>query len=540
MDTALKKRNGVHYTPPRLAQFLAEQTVRFLELTGREIIVLDPACGDGELLESLLRAWPSATGRVRVMGFDSDAGAIDETYQRLKSYDIEIEQADFLRCALNRQYDVVIANPPYVRTQVLGGNRAQQLAAEFGLSGRVDLYQAFTARICQVLKPGGVMGLLTSNRFLTTKTGAAMRRLLREHFSLKAIFDLGDTKLFEAAVLPAVLIAVKNPCQKKGGCEFTRVYVESASASAAFPGDAAAAILEAVSDGKSELVETCRGRFKIERGRLPTSNDKNIWSLVNEDSLSWLAKIRSKRSHSFGELAEIKVGIKTTADGVFIRDNWNAISSEQRPETQLIRPLITHHAAARWSIERTTKSVLYPYDLTKAKRTVVNADEYPKSFRYLESYRERLESRKYVTDSGRSWYEIWVPHQPVDWARPKIVWPDISEEPRFFLDNSGAIVNGDCYWIKLRSGVDPEWLYLILAVANSSVATNFYDTVFHNKLYAGRRRFMTQYVKEFPLPEIDSQIGKRIVALVRQQVERPTAPREQTIETLVLEAFGLQ
>ena len=74
------------------------------------------------------------------------------------------------------------------------------------------------------------------------------------------------------------------------------------------------------------------------------------------------------------------------------------------------------------------------------------------------------------------------------------------------MDQSGAVVNGDCYWSKLRLDVDPDWLYLMLAVANSEVATTYYDTVFHNKLYAGRRRFMTQYVKEFPLPKLDSKI----------------------------------
>ena len=45
---------------------------------------------------------------------------------------------------------------------------------------------------------------------------------------------------------------------------------------------------------------------------------------------------------------------------------------------------------------------------------------------------------------------------------------------------------------------------LLLAVANSSFITKFYDIAFHNKLYAGRRRFMTQYVKKF-LPHVKFQ-----------------------------------
>ena len=92
--------------------------------------------------------------------------------------------------------DVVIANPPYVRTQVLGAKQAQALAKRFGLSGRIDLYQAFTRAMADVLRTGGVLGLLTSNRFLTTKSGAALRHILRTEFKLTSVFDLGDTKLF--------------------------------------------------------------------------------------------------------------------------------------------------------------------------------------------------------------------------------------------------------------------------------------------------------------------------------------------------------
>ena len=67
---------------------------------------------------------------------------------------------------------MVIANPPYVRTQVMGAKKAQALARQFGLTGRVDLSYAFAMGMTAVLKPNGVLGLLTSNRFLTIKSGA--------------------------------------------------------------------------------------------------------------------------------------------------------------------------------------------------------------------------------------------------------------------------------------------------------------------------------------------------------------------------------
>ena len=107
------------------------------------------------------------------------------------------ENCDFLSFnSRSKTYDIVVANPPFVRTQVLGGKRAKVLADKFNLSGRVDLYQVFTAQIARVLKVNGIMGLIVPNRFLTTKSGRTMRQLLANQFTIDSIFDLGDTRLF--------------------------------------------------------------------------------------------------------------------------------------------------------------------------------------------------------------------------------------------------------------------------------------------------------------------------------------------------------
>ena len=557
MNATLKKQHGIHYTPPELARFLARQAADCfltanngsLVSTQDRISVLDPACGDGELLASLIqtlrrsKSIASSGLPIDVIGFETDSAAAASTRARLARFEqvsVEISDQDFLVKKLGgRRFDCVIANPPYVRTQVLGGATAKRLAQKFDLTGRVDLYQAFMVAIIELLRPGGALGLLTSNRFLTVRSGQAVRRLLRTHFDLQHIFDLGDTRLFDAAVLPVVLSAVKrepNQVAKPVTPTYTRIY-RAAAEDGNTKSNPKLTLLEAVEDpALTGAVETCEGSFLIERGQLVAENEDSVWSLGNSTTRRWLQQVRSQQTHRFGDLAEIKVGIKTTADAVFIREDWGACIPA--PESELILPLITHHDAQRWTINTPQKRVLYPYDFGESKRMPVNLSDFPAARDYLELHRQRLEGRRYVVDSRRKWYEIWVPHQPAQWANPKLVWPDISEEPRFFLDRSGAIVNGDCYWIKLREGVDSDWLYLMLAVANSSLATRFYDTVFHNKLYAGRRRYMTQYVNEFPLPDLESEIGTEIVGQVKQLVRKPSRKIESQVENLVSKAFG--
>ncbi len=565
MAVSAGKQHGVHYTPAKLACFLAHQiglqakSMPELVCSAKNPLrVLDPACGDGELLIALINALPCPAQHLAVTGFELDPFAADKARDRLELsgvQSIDIVTADFLQPEsvepAMSNIDIVIANPPYVRTQVLGGLQAQALARRFGLTGRVDLYHAFSIAMGQILRPGGVLGLLTSNRFLTVKSGAKLRARLVQDFSIQEIFDLGDTKLFSAAVLPVIVVAVKRggfaPTDSDSGSQkanFRRVYLAEGATTSMEISRSPDSILEVLSQGElGGAVHTSEGKFVIERGHLLQQEHESVWSLSNAATRDWLKQVSSRSGARFGELAEIKVGIKTTADAVFIRDDWDSLPINLLPEPELLRPLLTHHVARSWSAVQpatgTEKKVLYPYQTGVKGRLPIDLADFPAAAAYLNLHYNRLAGRQYVSDAGRSWYEIWVPQQPSKWQLPKIVWPDISTAPRFFLDHSGAIVNGDCYWMRLREGVDPDWLYLMLAVANSSIATTFYDTVFHNKLYSGRRRFMSQYVQEFPLPELHSPVGRSIVHLAQQLVQHSTKAKLEKLELLVRTSFGL-
>lgn len=549
------KTNGVHYTPPELAGFLAEVTAAAAGNVRGSLRVLDPACGDGGLLAALAQAVPASLRRCMMLeGFETDAGALRKASASLPLLGVEsvmLHHRDFLseggrgRLAEPRglfdedvqPYDVVIANPPYVRTQVMGAKKAQALAKQFGLTGRVDLYQAFAIGMMVVLKPGGILGLLTSNRFLTIRSGASLRTMFAAHFDVEAIYDLGDTKLFPAAVLPAIIVARKGKTAAKSPGAFHRIYEHRNGT-----GEAAAvreSILSALRDpALSGVVKTPAGAFHIQRGQLAVQAEG--WSLANAETRGWLETMQQKQVATFGDLARVRVGIKSTADEVFVREDWESLPDGMQPEAKLLRPLLTHREAERWVAKPAQTRVVYPHAVEAGKRRAVDLAQFPKAAAYFEKHRARLTRREYVIAGGRQWYELWVPHHPEDWARPKIAYPDIAELPRFFFDTSGAIIQGDCYWITLNDGMEPDWLLLMLAVANSTFITKYYDAVFHNKLYAGRRRFMTQYVEKFPLPDL--QASRQVVAEVSKvlQVGRATEATERKLNRLVWEAFGLR
>jgi hypothetical protein len=207
--------------------------------------------------------------------------------------------------------------------------------------------------------------------------------------------------------------------------------------------------------------------------------------------------------------------------------------------------LTTHHIGRRFKPLPSSRPrfILYPHEIADGRRRAVDLSRFPASKNYLEAHRATLEARSYVREAGRHWYEIWVPQNPAAWNSPKLVFRDISRQPMFWVDLSGSVVNGDCYWV-LSETHGEDLLWLAAAVGNSTFAETYYDTRFPNKLYAGRRRFITQYVETFPLPDPSQERSKLIITKAKQLFQSVGTPQADAdaieLEALVHEAFGLR
>ena len=556
-----EKATGATYTPKNLADFVAEKIIEALETfpVDRPLRVLDPAVGNGELLVSLLKELrKQCVSNIEVYGFELDHNALDFSTSRITklfpTLPVIFEAQNFLQYVLSNfgvegvgdlfrtktpeAFDIIIANPPYVRTQIIGAQKAQVLAKQFGLSGRVDLYYAFIIAMAQVLKPKGIAGIITSNRFMTTRSGSNVRRALQQCFNLRHIWDLGDTKLFNAAVLPAVILAEGRNEHRLGPPEFTSIYETDQT-----PLEHAITPIHALSC--NGVVQTKDGRrFQVQHGQLNTSGASDgVWRVATEAADKWLETVNEHTWCTFRDIGKIRVGVKTCADKIFIRSDWHDLPENERPE--LLKTIITHHIARHFkalSLER-PKQILYPHKAVGGRRLVVDLSRYPHSRAYLERNRDILEGRKYVTEAGRKWYEIWVPQDPSAWDHTKLVFRDIAEVPTFWIDKNGAVVNGDCYWIVCKNTSQTDLLWLAAAVGNSSFIKHFYDYRFQNRLYARRRRFITQYVEKFPLPNPQSSIGKSIITKAKQIYDCIPSQKAEALQDelnrIVWEAFGL-
>lgn len=556
------KNTGATFTPRQLSVFLAERLGSYA--IHKKNQVLDPACGEGELLTAIGDVLYANSINFSLTGYDSNEQYLSYTEERLKNIGIwesALHHKDFLQAIdisdstglpslfeenkseLNNSFDIVIANPPYVRTQILGAEQAQILSKKFNLKGRVDLYYPFLIAMTESLKKGGLLGVITSNRYLSTKSGESVRKFLSENYEILELIDLGDTKLFNAAVLPAIFIGRKKKERIPSSAKFIKVYEDSNG----YNNDliSVKSIYHLLNSKKTGYFSVDGKRYKKTSGVLNykiASGD--CWKMLSIEEAEWVAKIDELAHNRVEDFFKVKVGIKSTADKVFIGDKWDNLK-EEKPEDELLKDLISQENIEPWNATDNFKlKVLYPHISVNGKKQTINIEKYPKAKKYFSKHKERLKSRKYLIDAGRQWFELWVPHRPDLWKFPKLVFPDISTKPRFYFDYGGKIVNGNCYWIVGAKETDIDKLLLIQGLANSKLMTKYHDLVFNNKLYSGRRRYFTQYVEKYPLPDINNSIAKEIIEIVKKlnqsNAHNMISELENQLEIKVAESFGVK
>ena len=515
-----EKSNGIIYTPMEMADFLALEMIKFSKFdlkNAKEVNILDPAIGKGELILSMVSKILAINSDIliNIDGYETDATVAAKTEHFIRkqfpSANVSIIARDFLEAIdnIDKKYNYIIANPPYIRTQILGASKAQEISNKMNLSGKIDIYYAFLLYMKKILSDDGISGYITSNKFFTIKSGSSVRDFMIGNYKIHSIVDFGDTKLFDASVLPCIIVFSNGRTTNPEEVNFTSIYESKNSTS---PSSSIVSIFDSIN--KEGLYSLEDGRvFDYCQGHLHDVSKGALWVIASKERKKWLTTVESNTWLHLSDIGKIRVGIKTTADNVFIGNDWTG----EKANIELLRPLITHRDAGQIVAKgKSTWKVLYTHTTVDGKKVAYDIDDYPESKSYLEQHYEQLAGRNYVIKAKRNWYEIWVPQNPDSWKNRKIVFRDISEKPEFWLDETGAIVNGDCYWIDIDSSVFEDTIYLALAVVNSSFIEKYYDAKFNTKLYSGKRRYMTQYVEQFPIPNPNTDEAREAINLVKK------------------------
>lgn len=108
-------------------------------------------------------------------------------------------------------FDVIVGNPPYIRIQNLPRADADYFRANYETAyGSFDIYVAFIEKAMQLLKPGGLLGVITSGKFLKAEYGKKLQELIARVSTVETILDLSEHQIFADATTYPMIITLKK------------------------------------------------------------------------------------------------------------------------------------------------------------------------------------------------------------------------------------------------------------------------------------------------------------------------------------------
>ena len=175
---------------------------------GMAFQALDIGVGSGAILLAILAERPAAKG----LGTDVSPEALAVARENAASLDLN-SRAAFLHTSwadglADDGFDLVVSNPPYVATEVIGTldpevrDHEPRLALDGGPDG-LDAYRALAPEVLRVLKPGGMFAVEIGH----DQAGSVSRLFLEAGArDLQVLRDLGDRD--------RVVAGLKNPLGK--------------------------------------------------------------------------------------------------------------------------------------------------------------------------------------------------------------------------------------------------------------------------------------------------------------------------------------
>ncbi len=398
------------------------------------------------------------------------------------------------------RFDVVIANPPWVRDEKIKDQKPGLSHSYETYTGGADLYVFFYERAVQLLRMGGAISFISSNKFFRATYGKKLRKFLAENTSIMNLIDFGDLPIFDAVTYPCVFLAKRS----NGIKDDSKIQ---------------ACTIKTQNDLKrfEEVI-------KAQAVSLPQSSlTDESWLIESSPIFKILSEIRNA-GPTLEECVEGKIyrGITTGLNDAFVINDQTRryLLKEDKNSADVIKPFLRGRDIKRYAIDDPHLYLLFvPWHFPLHEDTTIEGASlkaekefkrrYPAIYRHLLQFKDKLKSRnKDETGIRYEWYALqrcaasyWQ-----EFEAPKLVLPDISPKTNFAVDHhKGYFIVNSAYMIITQDKY-------MLGVLNSSLTTYFYSKL-SSTVRGGYLRFIDQYLRQIPIANTEPR-EKRVISFL--------------------------
>ena len=399
-------------------------------------------------------------------------------------------------------FDIVIGNPPYIQLQGNGGllARTYERCGYQTFARTADIYCLFYERGWQLLRQGGHLCYITSNKWMRAGYGEKTRAFFANNTNPMLLIDFAGVKIFESATVDTnILLFAKQSNQHQTRCTVTNKQSKES--------------IKNLSDFVQQQSSICS---------FATSDS---WVILSPIEQSIKRKIEAVGTPLKDWDIQINYGIKTGYNEAFIISTEkrneilsNCLTDDERQRTEeLIRPILRGRDIKRYGYDWANLWLIYipwhfPYQFDEsiqgasAKAESAFMKQYPAVYSHMLQYKEPLSKRnKAETGIRYEWYAMqrWGAKYWEDFNKPKIVWASVGATEYSFVPEKFMLLDTNYFF------ASEDTAYL-LAMLNSKLITwwiNQEDTQLGS---GGAYRHYKYNFERLHIPDVDTMYDDAI------------------------------
>lgn len=255
--------------------------------------------------------------------------------------------------------------------------QSQQSPYSVGTHDNIDKYYLFIERAIQLTHQHGVIGYIVPHKFFIVKGGQKLRTAITSQANLAKIIHFGVTQVFP------------------GRSTYTAILILDKQKRETF-------LVKRISTLNEEHIFRSAPSLKY---NISDYADQP-WIFLSEKARILFEKIRNHDIVPLKDIAEIPVGLQTSADKIYIiapiKQKEDSIVFEKNGKTweiekSILLPCIYDLSFSLFDTLSANASIIFPYSISEGKAIVFSEEDmqrqYPLCWEYLNFHKHELERR---------------------------------------------------------------------------------------------------------------------------------------------------